>query len=798
MDHHNNTRVFGKYVDNTGIRTNENKSKATFDNYSEFFDSPVQISTDILNGSQTFSLLASSTIDQNDASFSGTNNYPVFNQESDNAVSDWERSPSLLAKDSNGRTSSASTENTSLFGTGSIFAKYSDRIFRCMRNTAGLTHSAFRETLCKDFPTELNNIMWNITPETLPDKFHSFIRTHTMSSWKAFVFKSEYWNNLCTNLNEPAHVSRMVDLVTNVIPKNDDIAHNFWGVIEVNEYGVPHAHIMFKSNQRIDAFRRTINAHLEKTNQTNHIECVKSQTVKSLEGLMKYFLKQPIAVIIGNYTFLHPVLAILENTEMQWQENRPKKIPADVTHVLDLMRTHCVYSLEDIMRKCPSEIEHLLGRPNLNSLIQTCALFLNVAADTEQLQKKILVNATPTLINRHHIDAFLNYQNIDPVQFGKDFHKFIWRQHPKRNTFVLQGPPNTGKSSFIRPLTELFRWGQILQAHQFMFQNCLRKELVLWEEPLISKDFSDKCKLLFEGSQQMVEVKSNAPQLLERTPIIITTNKDIWYYASADQEAFKARIYHYFFTTAFSDVNSPDRIDQCTITNSCNSEDNRNSSTTCGSTPTSDSRVRRQLSFLNCYSGKQCNTTITDNNINNDSDNNRNCNTPILGSNNDLGTCSTIIEDEQRSDVSGSSGDDQHSVTDGASGSCFVNAIRQCSVHGSSVSYSSRDLSDLQSQPFECTCQFQWAPKRKRRHNRSDLGTHRTRTVHDNSGSTGRLSPTNAHVDSTDHTKRRKDQNLHSQSTTPPKQPLDWTPDQRINKSHWIDWLAYWIKIYQQ
>ncbi|GIY38993.1 hypothetical protein CDAR_587101 [Caerostris darwini] len=62
-------------------------------------------------------------------------------------------------------------------------------------------------------------------------------------------------------------------------------------------------------------------------------------------------------------------------------------------------------------------------------------------------------------------------------------------------------------------------------------------------------------KTLFGGMTTEVLVKFMAPQSLHRTPILITSNKDIWFHCSGDEEALRNRFIQYMFNetaTTFS------------------------------------------------------------------------------------------------------------------------------------------------------------------------------------------------------------------------------------------------------
>jgi len=61
-----------------------------------------------------------------------------------------------------------------------------------------------------------------------------------------------------------------------------------------------------------------------------------------------------------------------------------------------------------------------------------------------------------------------------------------------------------------------------------MYQNCIDKDMIVWEEPLLGNAELEKFKLVSEGTPTEVAIKFRAPEKLERTPLLITTNHHIW------------------------------------------------------------------------------------------------------------------------------------------------------------------------------------------------------------------------------------------------------------------------------
>jgi len=97
-----------------------------------------------------------------------------------------------------------------------------------------------------------------------------------------------------------------------------------------------------------------------------------------------------------------------------------------------------------------------------------------------------------------------------------------------------------------------------------MYQNCIDKDIIVWEEPLIGNSELKKFKLVSEGTPTEVAIKFRAPEKSERTPLLITTNHHIWRYCSSEEPALRNRCYLYNFGHVFR-ANS----DRCIEGNQC-------------------------------------------------------------------------------------------------------------------------------------------------------------------------------------------------------------------------------------
>jgi hypothetical protein len=102
---------------------------------------------------------------------------------------------------------------------------------------------------------------------------------------------------------------------------------------------------------------------------------------------------------------------------------------------------------------------------------------------------------------------------------------------PKINAFVVKGPTNTGKSLLLFiPLEDTQPTGISREKDKFNFHldQLPNSTSVIFEEPIIDQTPVGTWKLLFEGSPVPTDMEHTDKELIERLPIFISTNHNIW------------------------------------------------------------------------------------------------------------------------------------------------------------------------------------------------------------------------------------------------------------------------------
>ena len=125
------------------------------------------------------------------------------------------------------------------------------------------------------------------------------------------------------------------------------------------------------------------------------------------------------------------------------------------------------------------------------------------------------------------------------------------RNIPKTNTILVYSPPSAGKNYFFDLVMD-FYWnrGQIQNPNkhnQFAYQEAVGKRILLWNEPNYHSEEEDQLKMLLGGDACTVRVKCKQDMAINKTPVIILTNKKL---PLQREKAFADRVKQYEWRSA--------------------------------------------------------------------------------------------------------------------------------------------------------------------------------------------------------------------------------------------------------
>lgn len=346
-------------------------------------------------------------------------------------------------------------------------------------------------------------------------------------------------------------------------------------VLEKSSAGIWHAHVLIASIQRTDNCVRSAKNAAKHIAETCTYKCepeiLKANACKSGRAMCCYMMKNPHSVVttrnddasmmfnIYNYG-LH---SSYKQKATQRQELREKRqelqqtLPENsnpetgnelttwcLTH---MMTANKPLTMEDLCRIDPTNTKRFLHRPNLQKVITQCALFFS-ATTTSWSPRHLVPQKTICTLSNRPIHNYLLFQGINTDEFDKDMYKWIWMKDGKKNTMVLQGPSNSGKSAFFKHFISSHgtRVGYICNGSfpwQGLTGGCM---LGVWEEPLLSSAEAEKGKQILGGERTSVAVKFSPPQTVDRVPILVTTNHDLWRYCTQEEETLSNRCFIYY------------------------------------------------------------------------------------------------------------------------------------------------------------------------------------------------------------------------------------------------------------
>lgn len=345
-----------------------------------------------------------------------------------------------------------------------------------------------------------------------------------------------------------------------------NISDPFVIITERSENNVLHWHMIWLTSKRSDNAKRLLQKYLLPISSNFSIAC---EQTRSLKNLVRYILKQPLCVGVANSEYFMKYVYALCQLDQVYNKKTPDVVDGTsntmIKDILNVMKSKHLYTYEELLRQAPEIMVQYLHKPNLESIVQNCKLFLLQPSNILNIFNRLLHTDTPKCHSFFKFWCILRYQLLPADEFLLDFMNIFCRIPKKHNVLCLQGPSNAGKSAFFKPLFEIANPGEIVAGGQFMFQNCINKDILVWEEPLIGSDYVEMCKRVFEGMSTQVPVKFRAPQTLHRTPIFITTNKDVWYYCSGDESALRNRmiLYPFDYNATLITTRAPSFWKQC-------------------------------------------------------------------------------------------------------------------------------------------------------------------------------------------------------------------------------------------
>lgn len=151
------------------------------------------------------------------------------------------------------------------------------------------------------------------------------------------------------------------------------------------------------------------------------------------------------------------------------------------------------------------------------------------------------------------LESLLMHQHTEKVEvynFLKNLYYVLDKKVPKKNTLCVIGPACSGKNFFfdcvIHSCVNFGQIGNFNKYDRFPLQDALQRRILLWNEPNFEPGAEEVLKLLFGGDTCPARIKYEGDACIQRTPIIVLTNRDV----IPNDSTFTSRVWKHYWTAA--------------------------------------------------------------------------------------------------------------------------------------------------------------------------------------------------------------------------------------------------------
>lgn len=305
------------------------------------------------------------------------------------------------------------------------------------------------------------------------------------------------------------------------------------------------------------------------TIKSNHCQFFKSEQCKLPVNFLAYMQIPPRKIVfesILNDASDLPILSAQITPELieqvkqrkQTRTETKKKEGRDIQNIKELILKHGVQSeneLLDVM-KDNLEFEDMYCKRTFNLNFQKALAMAQLEYHYKDIisccqdyhdQKDLCMTPQRSVAI---MERWLEHQNIDKREFVISLIDTLDLKTRKRATFYMQGEPNSGKTFIVKSICKAVRnYGEVtqgIQGYTFMWQDCCNKKLIVLNEPFFDYCVIEKVKIIMEATGTYVPAKNRGEQYLKPTPVIITSNNDVWAQCPSAKGALLTRCRAYY------------------------------------------------------------------------------------------------------------------------------------------------------------------------------------------------------------------------------------------------------------
>lgn len=237
--------------------------------------------------------------------------------------------------------------------------------------------------------------------------------------------------------------------------------------------------------------------------------------------------------------FRGDLFGALPKVQSTWQPSSSRvtvnKLNKKEGLVLDCL-TRCysnnLLTYEDMVESCPELLVMMESQTGGNKLIQQALNMLHIKITQKHTALSFIkerYTAQPLTSNNRAIKLIVQ-QGYNLWQAGHWLCCVLNKTAGKQNTCSFYGPASTGKTNMAKALVNTVKlYGCINhQNKNFIFNDCAAKLIVWWEEALMHMEWVEQAKCVLGGTTFRIDKKHSESMLLPQTPVIISTNNDIY------------------------------------------------------------------------------------------------------------------------------------------------------------------------------------------------------------------------------------------------------------------------------
>ncbi|ALT04901.1 nonstructural protein 1 [Bocaparvovirus lagomorph1] len=190
---------------------------------------------------------------------------------------------------------------------------------------------------------------------------------------------------------------------------------------------------------------------------------------------------------------------------------------------------------EDMVRGAPELLIMLESQPGGNKLIEQLLQMVHISITQKYTALEYILARHPMtqpdqLSPDNKIVQLLNFQGYNAWQTGHWLCVWLSKRANKQNTISFFGPASTGKTNLAKSVVNCVKlYGCVNHLNKnFVFNDCAAKLVLWWEECLMTTDWVEPAKCILGGTETRIDRKHRESQLLPHTPVIISTNNDIY------------------------------------------------------------------------------------------------------------------------------------------------------------------------------------------------------------------------------------------------------------------------------